>query len=76
MGRLRGNILVGPQVLGAMGRAFESAPGELAEKVFAALKAGDATGGDARGFGIKLQQNSLSARHAAVIQFCWITCSG
>ena len=45
----QGNILVGPQVPEAMGRAFESTPGELAEKLYAALKAGDDAGGDARG---------------------------
>lgn len=45
----QGNILVGPQVPEAMGRAFESTNGELAEKLYAALKAGDDAGGDARG---------------------------
>lgn len=45
----QGNILVGPQVPEAMGRAFESTQGELAEKLYAALKAGDDAGGDARG---------------------------
>ena len=45
----QGNILVGPQVPQAMGKAFEGTQGELAEKLFAALKAGDAAGGDARG---------------------------
>ncbi len=45
----QGNILVGPQVPEAMGKAFEGSQGELAEKLFAALKAGDAAGGDARG---------------------------
>src|SRR5579864_4447125 len=45
----QGNILVGPQVVEAMGKAFESTSGELAEKMYAALKAGDAAGGDARG---------------------------
>jgi len=45
----QGNILVGPQVPEAMGKAFESTKGELAEKLFAALKAGDAAGGDKRG---------------------------
>jgi uncharacterized Ntn-hydrolase superfamily protein len=45
----QGNILVGPQVPEAMGKAFDSTQGELAEKLFAALKAGDAVGGDARG---------------------------
>jgi uncharacterized Ntn-hydrolase superfamily protein len=45
----QGNILVGPQVPEAMGKAFEATSGELAEKMFAALKAGDAAGGDKRG---------------------------
>lgn len=45
----QGNILVGPQVPEAMGKAFEATQGELAEKLYAALKAGDAAGGDARG---------------------------
>ncbi|HZI57412.1 MAG TPA: DUF1028 domain-containing protein, partial [Verrucomicrobiae bacterium] len=45
----QGNILVGAQVPEAMGKAFESTQGELAEKLFAALKAGDSVGGDARG---------------------------
>src|SRR5262249_42019066 len=45
----QGNILAGPQVVEAMGRAFEATPGELAEKLYAALKAGDDAGGDARG---------------------------
>lgn len=45
----QGNILVGPQVPEAMGRAFEATQGELAEKLFAALKAGDEAGGDSRG---------------------------
>lgn len=45
----QGNILAGPQVVEAMGRAFEATQGELAEKLFAALKAGDDAGGDSRG---------------------------
>jgi len=45
----QGNILVGPQVPEAMGKAFDDTQGELAEKLFAALKAGDAAGGDKRG---------------------------
>jgi uncharacterized Ntn-hydrolase superfamily protein len=45
----QGNILVGPQVPEAMGRAFESAQGELAERLYTALKAGDDAGGDSRG---------------------------
>src|SRR6202789_2566608 len=45
----QGNILVGPQVPKAMGEAFEATQGELAEKLFAAVKAGDDAGGDSRG---------------------------
>jgi uncharacterized Ntn-hydrolase superfamily protein len=45
----QGNILVGQHVVEAMGRAFESTNDELAEKLFAALAAGDAAGGDSRG---------------------------
>jgi uncharacterized Ntn-hydrolase superfamily protein len=45
----QGNILVGPQVPEAMGKAFDETGGELAEKMYAALKAGDAAGGDKRG---------------------------
>jgi uncharacterized Ntn-hydrolase superfamily protein len=45
----QGNILAGPQVIEAMGKAFEAAKGELAERLYAALKAGDDAGGDSRG---------------------------
>ena len=45
----QGNILTGHEVPEAMGKAFDSTPGELAEKLFAALRAGDAAGGDSRG---------------------------
>ena len=45
----QGNILVGPQVPEEMGKAFESTQGELAERMYAALAAGDAAGGDKRG---------------------------
>jgi uncharacterized Ntn-hydrolase superfamily protein len=45
----QGNILVGAQVPEAMGRAFEATQGELAEKLYTALKAGDDAGGDSRG---------------------------
>jgi uncharacterized Ntn-hydrolase superfamily protein len=45
----QGNILVGPQVPEQMGKAFDATQGELAEKLYAALKAGDTAGGDARG---------------------------
>ena len=46
---VQGNILAGPHVAQAMARAFESATGELAERLYAALKAGDDAGGDRRG---------------------------
>ena len=45
----QGNILVGQHVVEAMGRAFEATNDELAEKLYAALKAGDEAGGDSRG---------------------------
>ena len=45
----QGNLLAGAQVVEAMGRAFEATDGELAEKLFAALQAGDEAGGDSRG---------------------------
>jgi uncharacterized Ntn-hydrolase superfamily protein len=45
----QGNILVGPQVVEAMGKAFDATNDDLAEKLWAALKAGDEAGGDSRG---------------------------
>jgi uncharacterized Ntn-hydrolase superfamily protein len=45
----QGNILVGRHVVEAMGRAFERTSDELAEKLYAALEAGDHAGGDSRG---------------------------
>jgi uncharacterized Ntn-hydrolase superfamily protein len=46
---VQGNILAGPHVAQAMARAFESSTGELAERLYASLKAGDDAGGDRRG---------------------------
>jgi uncharacterized Ntn-hydrolase superfamily protein len=46
---VQGNVLVGPHVLDAMASAFEKTSGPLAERLFAALRAGDAAGGDRRG---------------------------
>ncbi|MCU0232247.1 MAG: DUF1028 domain-containing protein [Acidobacteria bacterium] len=47
---VQGNILVGEAVVAAMEKAFlESAGRPLAERMLAALRAGDAAGGDARG---------------------------
>jgi uncharacterized Ntn-hydrolase superfamily protein len=45
----QGNILVGAEVVEAMGKAFEATTHDLPEKLFAALKAGDDAGGDRRG---------------------------
>lgn len=45
----QGNILAGPEVIDAMGKAFEAAEGELAERLMAALRAGELAGGDKRG---------------------------
>ncbi len=46
---VQGNILVGEAVVREMARAFEAAEGVLAERLMAALDAGQAAGGDARG---------------------------
>lgn len=45
----QGNILVGEQVVQSMADAFRSAKGELADRLLAALIAGDDAGGDKRG---------------------------
>jgi uncharacterized Ntn-hydrolase superfamily protein len=45
----QGNILAGSVVVDAMAAAYTSAPGELAERLVAALAAGQAAGGDRRG---------------------------
>jgi uncharacterized Ntn-hydrolase superfamily protein len=45
----QGNILAGPEVVARMKGAFEAAQGELAERLLAALHAGDDAGGDRRG---------------------------
>jgi uncharacterized Ntn-hydrolase superfamily protein len=45
----QGNILAGPEVVDRMADAFESADGELASRLLAALQAGDDAGGDRRG---------------------------
>ncbi len=46
---IQGNILAGPQVVEAMARAFADAPGDFADRLIAALLAGDRAGGDRRG---------------------------
>lgn len=45
----QGNILSGPEVVEAMGRAFEAETGALGQRLYAALLAGDSAGGDRRG---------------------------
>ncbi len=45
----QGNLLASSKVWGAMGAAFERARGSLAERLVAALEAGQRAGGDARG---------------------------
>jgi uncharacterized Ntn-hydrolase superfamily protein len=45
----QGNILAGPEVVDAMAVTFESTPGDLGARLVAALAAGQAAGGDARG---------------------------
>lgn len=46
---VQGNILVGEEVLTEMERAYVSTEGALAGRLIAALRAGDAAGGDKRG---------------------------
>jgi len=45
----QGNILTGAAVVDALAETFESTEGPLAERLLAALAAGDAAGGDRRG---------------------------
>ena len=45
----QGNILAGPDVVDAMRASFETAAGDLATRLLAALTAGDEAGGDRRG---------------------------
>ncbi|MEM9018074.1 MAG: DUF1028 domain-containing protein [Verrucomicrobiota bacterium] len=45
----QGNLLTGPEVIEAMVEAFEAAEGVLAERLLAALFAGEEAGGDRRG---------------------------
>jgi len=45
----QGNILVGPETVDAMAETFEATPGPLADRLLAALAAGQEAGGDRRG---------------------------
>ena len=46
---VQGNILVGPEVIDTMLAVFQKTRGPLAERLLAALEAGEAVGGDKRG---------------------------
>ena len=46
---VQGNILKGPEVIDAMGKAFEESKGTLSERLISALWAGQIAGGDKRG---------------------------
>lgn len=46
---IQGNILVSESTVEAMARAFETTPGELSDRLMAALVAGGKAGGDQRG---------------------------
>jgi uncharacterized Ntn-hydrolase superfamily protein len=46
---VQGNILTGPEVVAEMARAYRETGGSLAERLVAALEAGQAAGGDSRG---------------------------
>lgn len=45
----QGNILAGEEVVADMGEAYEKKEGDLIDKLFAAIEAGQAAGGDRRG---------------------------
>jgi uncharacterized Ntn-hydrolase superfamily protein len=56
----QGNILAGPEVVEALAATFEASRGSLAERLLAALEAGDEAGGDRRG----RQSAALAVREA------------
>jgi uncharacterized Ntn-hydrolase superfamily protein len=60
----QGNTLAGPEVVEAMARSFETSTGPLAERLLAALEAGQAKGGDRRG----MQSASLMILKPLAIQ--------
>jgi uncharacterized Ntn-hydrolase superfamily protein len=45
----QGNMLVGPEVVVAMAKAYETTKGSMADRLVAAIAAGDCVGGDYRG---------------------------
>jgi uncharacterized Ntn-hydrolase superfamily protein len=63
----QGNTLVGPEVVFAMARAYEQTEGSLADRLIAALVAGDEAGGDHRGrlaAGIRVAKKGVEG--------CWL----
>jgi len=56
----QGNILFGPAVVRAMARTYEATPGDLLDRLLAALSAGQREGGDRRG----MQSAALVASRA------------
>jgi len=63
----QGNTLTGSEVVFAMARAYEQTAGSLADRLMAALVAGDEAGGDHRGrlaAGIKVAKKGLAG--------CWL----
>jgi uncharacterized Ntn-hydrolase superfamily protein len=63
----QGNTLAGQEVVFAMARAYEQTPGSLADRLMAALVAGDHAGGDHRGrlaAGIRIAKAGVAG--------CWL----
>ncbi len=63
----QGNTLTGPEVIAAMARAYETTKGSLADRLVAALVAGDCAGGDHRGrlaAGIRVAKKGIPG--------CWL----
>jgi len=61
----QGNTLTGPEVVFAMARAYEQTKGTLADRLMAALIAGDCAGGDHRGrlaAGIRVAKEGVPGR--------------
>lgn len=61
----QGNTLTGPEVVFAMAKAYEQTKGSLADRMMAALVAGDCAGGDHRGrlaAGIRIAKKGVPGR--------------
>ena len=58
----QGNILAGPQVVDALADTFLGTEGPLAERLLAALAAGDAAGGDRRGPAVGVRDRAPDRR--------------